>query len=120
VLAPLCAAPTAAQDNLFQNHYEPTTGRVGYHMVSQPHPDRMPPGCSPVVNGVTLEAGTLPPGLAGPTYSVAMGLPAGVIEGTPRQPGDWQVVIVLHNVTCGVGGTPYGDRRVNVNFHIDP
>jgi hypothetical protein len=110
------------------NHgvFSPTSGRVGYHMPpnfgfydwDEPTGDNS--ACHPGVAGMTA-AGTLPPGLALVTNDVT-GHAVHGFEGTPRQPGDWNVTVTIQHVACmqGPDQTDYGPRTVEVHFHIDP
>lgn len=67
-------------------------------------------------------AGTLPPGLTPPGFT-GNGTP--YFEGTPRQAGDWHVVVTVSHLSCGPGQNvrgpvDYGDATIPVDFHIDP
>lgn len=112
--------PTATDSTQwFQRpHFDVTSGRVGYHLVSnlQYYGSEFPPECRSDHDVRVHEAdidGTLPPGLtADPPTNFE------VIQGTPRQPGDWSYTVALHGVWCH--GQYYGDRRVEVRFHVDP
>src|SRR5437868_10357049 len=90
-------------------YYKNTAGRVGYHMVVQLkiHRETLPQGCSPGVDGVQLD-GTLPPGME--MRFVPNSTDEGFIEGTPRQPGDWDAHVTMQNVTCGTQS--FGDLSV--------
>ena len=125
VSAQRAAAPaTGTFNNIF---FKNTSGRVGYHMfapVSVWDAD-LPTGANATcVPGVydTTTSGTIPPGLV----LLANDLPnrGGVhgFDGTPRQPGDWTVRVVINHIQCtqGANQTDYGPRTVEVHFHIDP
>lgn len=118
------AANAAAAPTGFSGGYaHPTTGRVGYHMVSQISFGAEP--CRPeehIAPADMTVAGTLPPGLTPPGLA-GNGTP--YFEGTPRQAGDWHVVVTMRDLRCdatlGVPGpVSYGDLIVPVDFHIDP
>lgn len=109
-------------------YFTPTNGRVGYHMVSNNYfpvsPCREDEHISvdADVGGITVK-GQVPPGLAAPDVSVGrFGF-----EGTPRQAGDWEVEVTLHDLYCNGSrgprfhnGRTWGDRTTMVHFHIDP
>jgi hypothetical protein len=106
-----------------QGYYEPAIGRVGYHMVSFPtwyRSDEPGTPCSPGFTDVSLDSGTVPPGLVGP-YSNAQEW-SSKFEGTPRQPGDWQLQVTLYGIHCRQGSDQqdYGNRTIQVHLHIDP
>ena len=113
------SAALAADGNWFrEGHFDVTSGRVGYHLVSWLvwNFDDIPSECrsdgAVHVHEADVE-GTLPPGLvADPPNNFK------TIEGTPKQPGDWSYAVTLHDVVCN--GAHYGDRRLDVNFHVDP
>ncbi len=116
------SAAEAAQTNWYsRGFYTPVNGRVGYHMVSilTWYTDDVPPACRGGRHEPTRVSaeGTLPPGLAGASADALWGGPIN-IEGTPRQPGDWRVTVVITGLSCGA--ISIGERRVNVLFHIDP
>jgi hypothetical protein len=104
-----------------------TNGRVGYHMFanfgvySSDEPTGDNATCVPAV-GDTTTRGTIPAGLV----LLANDLPnnSGVegFDGTPRQPGDWTVSVVINHVKCNAGPDQrdYGPKTVTVHFHIDP
>lgn len=104
--------PAAAPPSL---SFSPTNGKVGFHMVAGSHVAQSP--CQPGGNlvGSFTVTGALPPGLNPPDTTV----PRFGFDGTPGQPGDWDVVVVAHNVGC-TGGAIYGDLTAYVHFHIDP
>ena len=114
------AAPALATDYFSQSYYSPTTGRVGYHMVVSLHYplSNAPEGCQPLLNGFETQ-GTVPPGLTAPVF-VPYGQNVGNFEGTPRQPGDWDMTVTLKDVQCSNSGQHFGDRAVSIHFHIDP
>lgn len=73
------------------------------------------------VSDVTV-AGPVPPGLTSPGSAGNRTL---FFDGTPRQPGDWHVVVTMHKLECSVvagvvGPVDYGDITIPVDFHIDP
>ncbi len=121
ILAGLTTAPAQAEW-FSRGFYKPVNGRVGYHMVSLLtwYTDDKPPACRggayEGLTGISTE-GTLPPGLTGASGDALWGGPTS-IEGTPRQPGDWRVTVILKEVSCGA--TYLGERRISVLFHIDP
>jgi len=101
-----------------QGFFEPTMGRVGYHMVSEMKwhaSDEPTPRCVPTSSGNEDVNGTPPPGLAYDQSNLEF-------EGTPRQAGDWSVRVTTHGMHCGMGPDQqnYGDRTITINFHIDP
>ena len=102
-------------------HFSSTNGRVGYHLVARPFFPQNP--CRPdeeiYLSGMSV-SGTLPPGIAPPTYPTNMGF-----EGTPRQAGNWSVEVTVKDMSCGrslgmPGPRNYGDFSTIVNFQIDP
>lgn len=120
ILVAMTGANAAQAEYFSQSYYSPTSGRVGYHMVASLHSpmtDR-PKGCVPEVNGFDTQ-GTLPPGLAAPVF-VPYAENVGKIEGTPRQPGDWDITVTLKSIKCTNTGEQFGDRPVNIHLHIDP
>ena len=112
----IAALSAGASADYFQNEFfDVTTGRVGYHLVSWSTTKTwdVPPGCGqPQIPSMSVQ-GDLPPGLQANTT-----LPQ--ISGTPRQPGDWDVIVTLHDIWCQNTKEHFGDRVVNVHFHIDP
>jgi hypothetical protein len=84
--------------------YYDTSGQVGYHMVASP---RARCGATWNWDTVTLIGGSLPPGLY---------LRGSKIEGTPTQPGNWQVTLEFTGLECR--GKTYPDQDVSVNFTI--
>ena len=112
-------------------YWAPVNGRVGYHMVSkwQTDTDDLPAGipcaAGALPDGITkgIEVyGTRPPGLIAPGDDMSSGSESNSIEGTPREPGDWQLEITIHHIHCTQGRDQqdYGDRTVQVSIHIDP
>ncbi len=100
-------------------YYTPTTGKAGYHIVSkvQAALDDMPGGqaCGPFsTSGDVSVDGTLPPGIERPAQKT-------YFEGTPQEPGDWEVTVHYPGVHCTQGSDTanYGDRDIKVHFHID-
>ena len=102
-------------------YFTPTNGRVGYHMVSNNAFAQ-----APCVSGEKSHAedftftGALPPGIEFDRSTVAF-------SGTPRQAGDWGIMIMWKHMSCipvtsfGVNGpVNYGDLGGRVTFHIDP
>lgn len=120
---PICVNPPPAPSgspNWFRHGLFPVTeGRVGYHMTSHnAFYDRdVPPECNHDAQySYMLDAsvdGELPPGL---TYSSERAQ----FEGTPRQPGDWDVTVVYSHMRCRGSNLDFGDRRIPVHFHINP
>ncbi len=96
--------------------YTPTNGKAGYHMISkiQAYLDDIPDNCGPFSpTGELSVDGTLPPGIALPQHKT-------YLEGTPQEPGDWEVTVHFPGVYCTQGGSvSYGDRDIKVHFHID-
>lgn len=98
--------------------FDNTTGKVGYHMTvpNGGYNDDVPPECNHKISNVyassTVE-GDIPPGL---TWSGDHAL----FEGTPRQPGDWDLTVVMHGIHCKGSDINFGDHRIPVHFHIDP
>lgn len=120
---PICTGPPpapAGSPNWFKHGFFPITeGRVGYHMTSHNayYDSDVPPECNHSAQySYMLQAaveGDLPPGL---TYSSE----EGQFEGTPRQPGDWDVTVVYSHMRCRGSDLDFGDRRIPVHFHINP
>lgn len=119
--------------------YMPTEGRVGYHMVSKPryyYDDLPTPTCSPTTQfpDITVK-GEVPPGVNAPTDSQRelsdlekltqeiQGRAKSFtfnFEGTPEQPGDWDVRVTLYGLHCKDDDSKnYGDRSFSVHFHIE-
>ena len=100
--------------------FSPTSGRVGYHLVSklnEPPNDRPVPGAACAVQPSEMTTSEdLPPGLSTTRTQTFY-----TIEGTPTQAGDWSIQVTFHDVKCSVGSDRrnYGDRTFPVNFHID-
>lgn len=103
-------------------YYKNTTGKVGYHMVSEhivqdwDTPTGNSDTCYPASHHSSWTVtGTLPPGL-----SLEPG--TGNIEGTPRQAGDWTASINISDIKCmqGPDQNDKGPRTVRVDFHINP
>lgn len=121
--------PTQSAQVTFPHpYYTPTTGRVGYHMTSTLYLGQDPPSeCRMAYRSVfVMQGASGPPGLTLPHTDTANWT---VIEGTPRQAGDWTFDVVLKEITCclkwGARGTDcegprYGDRVIPVHIHIDP
>lgn len=118
---PLLAGGTDSREFFTGAFYTPTDGRVGYHLVSKVRfPSAGKPGgkdavCAPIgLTGWEFE-GTLPPGVVRPLDQTHF-------EGTPRQPGTWQVQVIWQGVHCTEGPDQhdYGDRKINVIFNISP
>lgn len=97
--------------------YDPVKGKAGYHMVSgiRAYVYDIPGGggsaCQFQPISVAVD-GTLPPGVEIPPQKVNF-------EGTPQEPGDWDVTVHLTGLHCIGGSSNYGDRDVQVHFHID-
>lgn len=117
-----CGAPTpsgpsrpAVPFQLIQ--YEPTAGKVGHHMVSDMvvYENDTPAGqpCSMRPDAISY-TGEPPPGLAIPPGKASF-------EGTPQQPGTWQVTVTVTGVRCtqGTDLNDYGERTINVRFNIE-
>lgn len=122
----LAAAAAAEPAGFSGGSFTPTSGRVGYHMVSAFEFQARP--CRPDehihVTDVTVK-GTVPPGLTSPGLAGQGGNGTPNFEGTPRQAGDWQVYATLHDLSCSAvygaaGPIDYGDVGIPINFHIDP
>ncbi len=126
----LMAAPASArpQTGTFNRiTFEHTDGRVGYHMhanvvvFDNDTPNGDAAACAPGATDTTV-VGDLPPGLT----LMANDLPGNGglhgIDGTPGQPGDWTVRVVIAHVECAQGPdtADYGPKTVIVNFHIVP
>ena len=96
--------------------FSPTNGKVGYHLVALSHIAQSP--CPPGGNlvGSFTVTGELPPGMNPPDTAV----PRFSFEGTPGQPGDWDVVVTAHDVGCSGNLVTYGNLTASVHFHIDP
>jgi hypothetical protein len=110
----VAAQPAVAADYFSHIWLDGQLGRVGYHMTASlqvPRSDE-PPGCSVSLTSWELR-GDLPPGLTA-IFSDAK------FEGTPRQPGIWNVPVTLRGVGCSNTGQTYGDREINLHFNIDP
>lgn len=94
-------------------HYERTGGRVGYHMVSHPMVYDSDPGyycASKTILYAAITQGAAPPGLRMNEL--------GSFEGTPRQPGEWDIKVTLYGWTCD--GGPPSDWTIPVHFFITP
>jgi hypothetical protein len=120
---PICAtqpAPTARQTAADAQRYFNRTwvdgqiGRVGYHMTAklQVMKSDEPAGCYIYFDTWEIK-GDLPPGLSARSSDASF-------EGTPRQPGEWNIPVILHGIGCSNTGKTYGDREINVHFRIDP
>jgi hypothetical protein len=107
-----CGPDAAA--SLRQIYYTSTAGKVGHHL-------------SETVLGVCRDAcgdqqrwaysakhvgGTLPPGLKFFEGD-------GRIEGTPQQPGNWQIQVRFSDLECGDTESRIPNRTVNVPFRIE-
>lgn len=133
VLGGACSAPRQAsrlpvpRDPPFSHIYwSPTTGRVGYHMVSTMHVND---GDYPLSKPCTLHVdtlftrGDLPPGLTGPRRNPGGGWTL-AFEGTPRVPGQWLVSVQLALECVGAeyegifGMTSY--PLVDMTFTVSP
>lgn len=96
-------------------HYEPSVGRVGYHMTAGLRAYNNDPVfyCNGAYNDdAKVTRGTLPPGL---TMNHM-----GDISGTPRQPGQWNFDVVLYGSYCE---NPYQapiDLKYSTTFTILP
>ena len=120
---PICIGPPAApagSPNWFRyGSFPMTEGRVGYHMTSHNafYDNDVPPECGHnAQNSYMLEAaveGDLPPGLSYSPHEAQF-------EGTPRQPGDWDVTVVYSHMRCRGSELDFGNRRIPVHFHINP
>ena len=77
-------------------------GKVGHHLYTAPKAR-----CGATWFGKGTLSGSLPPGLR---------LNGSKIEGTPTQPGNWQVRVKFTGVKCK--GRRYADEVVRVKFHI--
>jgi hypothetical protein len=114
--APAPAGPTRPAVPFQRVYYEPTSGTVGHHMISSltVYEDDTPAGlpCLFMADGVSY-TGELPPGLEMP-YGM------NTFEGTPYQPGTWQVTVLLQGLHCtqGADQSYHGDRSINVTFNI--
>jgi hypothetical protein len=117
---PMAADPTKFFRRLF---YAPMNGKVGFHMVSKLllyHDDEPGRGAGVGQYGCTGKwthsaltvDGTLPSGIT---------LEGSNFEGTPQEPGDWEVTVHVPHVHCfeGFDTDDYGDRDIHVHFHID-
>jgi hypothetical protein len=106
-------------------YFSPTSGKVGYHMVSKNLVSQDP--CSGNFSigdygsrgpGFSVE-GLVPPGLTAPDAAKKQF----AFEGTPRQAGDWDVKVTMRYIHCGYGGGAKDtdpDLSTDVHFHIDP
>lgn len=84
--------------------YNNTSGKAGFHMVSQPRAD------CPITwnsNDPSIIDGYLPPGLTLDKFNIV---------GTPQQPGNWLVKIRFTSISCQ--GRSYPDQDVDVYFNI--
>jgi hypothetical protein len=109
------AVPAVAGDYFAHGYLEGGVGRVGYHMTAGLHFSwaDVPRGCEAYHFDSWEFQGNLPPGLTASATKPE-------IEGTPRQPGIWNVPVILRRVTCDNTGETYGDRQINFHFNIDP
>lgn len=120
---PICISPPpapAGSPNWFRHgFFQVTDGRVGYHMTSHNgfYDSDVPPECDHnAQNSYMLDAaveGDLPPGLSYSPHEAQF-------EGTPRQPGDWDVTVVYSHMRCRGSDLDFGDRRIPVHFHVNP
>ncbi len=112
--APASSAPAVAADYFNRIWVDGQIGRVGYHLTAslQVYPNDKPNGCRWQFDTWEFHGG-LPPGLTANFFN-------GSFEGTPRQPGEWNIPLVLHGVGCSDTGQTYGDRQLNLHFRIDP
>jgi hypothetical protein len=117
-LAMIASSCPAAAQWFSRISFDNTDGRVGYHMTvpNGGYNDDVPPQCNHKIANVraasTVE-GDLPPGLTFNTDRAAF-------EGTPKQPGDWDLTVVMHNIHCQGSDIDFGEHRIPVHFHIDP
>jgi hypothetical protein len=119
---PVCATQTAPvlplapdSEKYFNRAWvDGQIGRVGYHMTArlQIMKGDEPPGCSPSLDSWAIQ-GDLPPG-------IIANFSNGSFEGTPRQPGEWNIPLVLRGIRCSNARETYGDRQTNLHFRIDP
>jgi hypothetical protein len=111
------AGPAAAQW-FSRISFDNTNGRVGYHMTvpNGGYNDDVPPECNHKIANLyaasTVE-GAIPPGLTFDSNRAAF-------EGTPKQPGDWDLTVVMHHIHCQGSDVDFGEHRIPVHFHIDP
>lgn len=84
--------------------YRDTQGQVGYHMYATPRGN-----CKQTWDKLSFQhiSGDLPPGLY---------FHGSRIQGTPTQPGRWQVVVKFIGVSCM--GRKYQDETVTVDLYI--
>jgi hypothetical protein len=108
------AEPAAAADYFDRIWVDGQIGRVGYHLTAslQTFPNDRPANCAWQFNTWEFQ-GDLPPGLTANFTN-------GNFEGTPRQPGEWNIPVILRGVGCSNTGATYGDRKINLHFRIDP
>jgi|GEM_PF-3160354 ankyrin repeat protein len=85
-------------------HYQDIQGQVGYHLYAQPQAKC---GATWTSEDFQRLSGSLPPGLRF-DYSR--------IEGTPTQPGSWQVTVKFSGVKCK--GQRYADEVVTIAVNI--
>ena len=120
---PICMTPPpapAGNPNWFRyGSFVPLDGRVGYHMVSKLNffDHDVPPECNhDPANSYMLAAaveGSIPPGLKYDEHQAAF-------EGTPRQPGNWDLDVSLSHFRCRNSDLDFGDRRIHVHLYIAP
>jgi len=107
-------------------YFSPTSGKVGYHMVSNNFISQSPcaadegysAGSGGSRGGPVSVEGIVPPGLMPPdALQGRYGF-----DGTPRQAGDWDVKVTYRYLHCGskVVGEDAPDLTTTVHFHIDP
>jgi hypothetical protein len=102
-------------DYFLHGYYVPASGRVGqfFHADAAFGVDDMPGNCVPEFSDMVI-SGALPPGLdvANSTSSV--------IAGTPKQAGNWPVLVTFHALGCSYDIKDRVDRSIKVVFHIAP
>jgi len=107
-----CDGPSAPVARGSSLHYTQTVGRVGYHFVSHQQTSGHDPMnlCEGFSEGAKITSGIVPPGLR-------MDI-RGTFEGTPRQPGEWDVEVTLYGWYCTNSNVPPIDVAVPVHFYI--
>jgi hypothetical protein len=116
--APVVRQAAADPQKYFRHlFYTPTDGKAGYHLISQlkAYYSDLPggSGCGLFYESSASVDGTLPAGIEWSAQKASF-------EGTPQEPGDWEVTVHLADVHCGQGDTAdYGNRDLSVHFHID-
>jgi hypothetical protein len=105
-------------------YYEPVKGRVNQQLLSElkfSKTDLPYEGCDFSPASISI-AGTVPPGITTtPGNRIASDKLGIYFEGKPTQTGDFAVQVTFQKISCKwkYDTKNYGDRTVNIKFHID-